>query len=390
MMRARARARVKSTRPRGGRRRATLSPMAALRLDGPTVLARVAAGTFDAIRWADVPAAAGGHTATFRVFADALSIDGVRVSVSARTAQGVADLLSCSLLTAKLADLAWTTRTVTLLPLPANVVTQTDAAQSAALAAALAKALAAQAGSSAVLVQTVGKHWIIDNDTTGKRAKDGSLAACNYGWHFPGSTFDGKAWEPAVTLPYRVIQGRGWAHGVDHVDYSQTCVLVSRGCIVDGRAADLGEVLGSAELAPLASAQGIVRARRQQGIDQAPSTASMSADDVTLPLRAPDVSQCPIGFPPLANVLPWGSATASAALQAWAGAQLKYPLGTVIRSTVDGLPVVGRVECHNYYGAHPELAPKWHKGVTLFRPASPDVTGKLVALVSAPHGWPGS
>jgi hypothetical protein len=364
--------------------------MAALRLDGPTVLARVSAATTDPIRWAEVTARSGSHVGVFRVFADALSIDGVRVSVSARTAQGVADLLGYSLLTARLADLAWLSRTVTLLPLPADVVTQTDAAESAAIASALAKALAAQPGSSSGLVQTVGKHWIIDNETAGKRAKDGTPAACNYGWHFPGATFDGRAWEPAVTTPYRVIQGRGWAHGVDHVDYSQTCVLVSRACVVDGQAADVGDVLGSAELAPLASHQGIVRVRRQPGIDQATTTASASPDDVTLPLRAPDVSKCPIAFPALASVLPWGSATASSALQAWASAQLKYPLGTTIRSTVDGLPVVGRVECHNYYGAHPELAPKWHKGVTLYRPATPDVTGKLVALVSPPAGWPGS
>src|SRR5208282_630697 len=88
----------------------------------------------------------------------------------------------------------------------------------------------------------------------------------NYGWHFNGAKFDGQAFEPAVTPPYRVIQGQGYAHDRSHVDYSQTCVLVQRKCKVDGASMDIQQVLQSPELAKLASHEGVLRVLRQPGV----------------------------------------------------------------------------------------------------------------------------
>ena len=94
------------------------------------------------------------------------------------------------------------------------------------------------------------------------------------------------------------------------------------------------------------------------------------AADVVIPLHPPAVGQCPnVALPRLANVLPW-QGTALAALQAWASLQLRYPLGTVIRDTVDGTPVVARIECHYAYGAQPSKPGTWHKGTSIFHPAS--------------------
>ena len=111
--------------------------------------------------------------------------------------------------------------------------------------------------------------------------------------------------------------------------------------------------------------------------------------DVSIPLRPPQVGQCPhAAMPPLSNVLPW-SGPPPAGLQTWAAAQLVYPLGTVIRDTVGGLPVVARIECHYAFGAHPEAPGFWHKGTSVYRPAQ-RVGAQLVALTTPPPGWPSS
>jgi len=107
--------------------------------------------------------------------------------------------------------------------------------------------------------------------------------------------------------------------------------------------------------------------------------------DVSYPLHPPDVSQCPVALPKLDNVLPWTGAP-PAALQTWAAAQLRFPLGTVIRDTVSGVPVVARIECHFAYGAHPEQPGSWHKGTSVYRPAQRDAAGNLVAMTTPPPG----
>jgi hypothetical protein len=113
--------------------------------------------------------------------------------------------------------------------------------------------------------------------------------------------------------------------------------------------------------------------------------------DVWIPIHPPDVSQCPhVSLTPLANVVPWRGPPPPS-LQAWAASLLKYPLGTVVRDTLAGLPIVARIECHDFYGAHPERPPTWHKGASVYRPAERDPsTGRLTAVTSPSAGWPGS
>ena len=90
-------------------------------------------------------------------------------------------------------------------------------------------------GAAAGIVQTLGKHWIVDNLFATNPATNGR--AINYGWHMTGPTFQGTAWPHSVTIPtVYTIQSRGWAHAMQEVDYSQNCVLVARDCFVDGAA----------------------------------------------------------------------------------------------------------------------------------------------------------
>ena len=223
------------------------------------LLGAVRRGNYRA-RWATVTSTIPGHTAKFRIMADALMVQGVRINVSANLEQQIADLLGCSLLTPRLADLAFLQRTTTLLPQIADVTAST--AGMIARSAMVDEALAATSTPRS-LIQTVGKHWVISNSldfyAPGTKGE-------NYGWHFPGATLGGSTFEPAVSgNGLRVVQGQGWVHPPEHTDASQTCVLVDRKCVVDGVTRDLWDVLKDPAIAPLASHEGAVSVLRQPG-----------------------------------------------------------------------------------------------------------------------------
>ena len=211
--------------------------------------------------FSDVKSAAGGHTGNFRVFSDALKIDGVRISCSATLAQQIADLLGCCLLTPRLADLAFAQRAIDVKPHPIPISSTTGAMvkESQLLDSAI--------GGRAGLAQSVGKHWVLTNTLIGKKASGGQ-AACNFGWQFAGDSFGGQRWGSAVTPGLRCIQDMGWAHDIHHADYSQTCVLVSRDCTVDGQPRDLRDVLQDPQLSALVSHEGPLRIVRQPGVSE--------------------------------------------------------------------------------------------------------------------------
>src|SRR5690348_671329 len=80
------------------------------------ILDAVYQGNFEA-RWSSIISVDGDNTAIFKVMADALKVEGVRVNVSATLEQEIADLLYSSLLTAKLADLLYAQAQVVLPPM---------------------------------------------------------------------------------------------------------------------------------------------------------------------------------------------------------------------------------------------------------------------------------
>lgn len=227
------------------------------------ILDYITQGTYE-MTWATLTSDANGHHAEFNVFADALKIEGVRINVSAQNEQTIADMLGCMLLTPKLADLIWIQRDCTIKPFPRPITATTQAmiAHSSDIDNALAK-LTAQP----TLVSTVGKHWVLDNDLLAHPGR-----AENYGWHFTGNI--GIPPETAVTKDPQghfitMIQGRGWAHDMHEVDYSQTCVLVSKACKVDGQDTDLATVLQDPTLCALASHNGPLKLLRQPGVPEA-------------------------------------------------------------------------------------------------------------------------
>ena len=247
-----------------------------------------------------------GHQAQFQVFEDALKIDGVRVNVTARTQQQIADLLGCILPTAKLYDLMWLECPHKISPHPRPIDSSTKAmiAHSKQIDEDLAKS------NSKGLKATVGKTWIIDNSLATKPSK-----ACNYGWHFSGTTFKGikghlaesKLKDPNTNDYIRVIQPASLFHDSSHTDYSQVCVLVSRKCVVDGQEMDILDVLKSPELANLANHNGVLKILRQPGVPQlepievVEPVQELEPEPEIIPEIAPETVPEPIGEVPVIN-----------------------------------------------------------------------------------------
>lgn len=239
-------------------------------LPGPArdaaIISAIRAGEYD-VSWSTISSNSGGHSAMFRVFADALKINGVRVTVSAWLEQTIADMLGCSLLTAKLADLLFAQRAVTLTPHTQTpdasmVTTAVMEEQSAWIDSQLPS-------SPSGIIQTLGKHWVIDNLFTTNSNTKGK--AINYGWHMLSSKFQGTTWPKSVTLTdVWTVQNRGWAHAPQEVDYSQNCILVANDCIVDGEPTTLQAVFQDPNLANLANADGVLKTLRQPGVPLVP------------------------------------------------------------------------------------------------------------------------
>lgn len=214
-----------------------------------------------------------------RVFAEMLKLGGVRINNSARLQQQIADALYCRLMTARISDLAWLCRVMTLPP-------YTDSAVPTSTSAMVSKSknidtqIVAAGGAPAGIIYTEGKDWLIDNVLLQRTGK-----AANYGWHFVGATLWGNSFSASASIPnQRVIQPVSTAHDPDHVDYSQCCRLVSRWCRYNGVWMDLDVVLQDPNLSKLVSVQGVLNVLRQPGVTEiAPvvSTDSPSEEEVS-------------------------------------------------------------------------------------------------------------
>jgi hypothetical protein len=244
------------------------------------ILALINAGQFE-VQWSTVRShtADNAHHGEFRVFADALKINGVRINVSAELAQQIADKLGCMLMTPKLDDLCWLQRTVTLPPITQPPVNMDTTALMIKESAAIDTALAAQ-GNPTGLIRTIGKNWVLSNtmlDANGRpKMLSGVPMAVNYGWQYATPTFQGQTWEKCASDPANchLVQGQGFRHDFHHTDYSQMCTLVSRRCFIDGAERDLAQVLQDPILAPLASHQGVLKVLRQPGVPETPMIVS--------------------------------------------------------------------------------------------------------------------
>ncbi|MDI1477591.1 hypothetical protein [Polyangium sp. y55x31] len=224
------------------------------------ILNAIERGDMAPVSWAPVRNEAAGHKITLLVSSDALRIrtaDGpLRVSVTARTMQRIADMLGCVLPTVRICDLIWEQAAVKITPCiyPANDLMATTA-RMIEYDAAVSQKVAGRSG----LVENVGKNWCISNRLLGQEGM-----AANYGFY---------ASEPRYRSgtnglgPYHLWQPLGTRHSMDYVDYSQTIRLVSRTCYVDGEKRDLVDILTDPTLAALVSDDGPLKLVRLPGVE---------------------------------------------------------------------------------------------------------------------------
>jgi hypothetical protein len=225
---------------------------------------RVLAGTFEA-SWTTLSYAMNGKSVKLQIMEDALKIDGVRVNVSASLQQRLADVFDASLMTAQVADLVYVNATRRIDPAPMQISTSVASmTKHSSNVDVKLKALSAIDG----LVADPGKHWILD-----KKLEQVSGRACNYGWHFTGSSYSGIAGFPVPTKinslnskSVKVIQPNATAHDILHSDYSQICQLVSQICWVDDVEKRFSDLLVDSTLASLVNHQGPLKIVRQPGI----------------------------------------------------------------------------------------------------------------------------
>lgn len=222
------------------------------------MLQKVSNGEFEA-KWIDIFRIIDGHELKIQVMEDALKIGGVRINVSANLSQKFADLFDASLPTPLIADLMYLESTKRADPAPRSISSSVDSMIKHS------EEVARRLGPGPGLCGTVGKHWVLS-----KSLETSPGRACNYGWHFKGSSYQGIAGTTAsgaskLGVQLRVIQGPGTAHDAGHSDYSQICQLISQCCWIDGIERRFSDVLKDPQMAGLVSHQGPLSIDRQPG-----------------------------------------------------------------------------------------------------------------------------
>ncbi len=180
------------------------------------------------------------HTAEVQVMPDYLAVgseaDFVRACINPHTAQAAADAFGCSLITARMSDAIYRQAELKLEPRPLTEnreAVETFVQHSAVIDSQFAGKPAG------TFVAGIKKDVVITN-LLQERANRVAI----YGWHKP----DGTPIQPLTTV-----------HVDWYVDYSHGVRLAKRAVKVDGRTADLWDVLKDPVLSALFSGEGPIR-----------------------------------------------------------------------------------------------------------------------------------
>lgn len=205
--------------------------------------------------WFPITSSIPGHTAIFQVSEDAIYViledeSRFRFQVSASLAQKAADLLGAVLPTAKIHDLSYQQAKIKI---PATLLSPGPEMVTTNKSIVWNKALEKKRKSLKVegLVRDCGKVWILNN-RLGLR----NNIAINYGFYDPKAPYTSKSGQ-------QMWQTIGTRHNAYHTDYSQTLVLMSSTCQVDGQQMSTYEVMQSTTLNGLISDEGILKFIRQ-------------------------------------------------------------------------------------------------------------------------------
>lgn len=219
--------------------------------------------------WTELEIEHNNHKAVLYVMKDALKIDGIRVNVTAKTEQKIADHFGASLLTTKICDYIWHKAEERIRPSPQAISSSTKAMIEHS------KRVDGQITNQLKLTSTVGKDWVLDNKTYGTNL------ACNHGWHYDtGLTYQGIKGNvnpsllknPKTGQYWYMIQARGTRHDQDHTDYSQVCRLMTRECDIDGKRMDILDVFQNPDLADIVNNDGVLNVTRISGVPKPNTT----------------------------------------------------------------------------------------------------------------------
>ena len=208
--------------------------------------------------WAPIVSSIPGHTAIFQVCEDAVHVileneSRFRFQVNATLAQKCADLLGASLTTAKINNLSYQQAKIklpaTLLPPGPEMVTTSKSKVWNTALEKKRKSLKVEG-----LVRDCGKAWILSNKL-GLR----NNIAINYGFYDPRAPYSNK-------IGQQMWQTLGTRHDNTHTDYSQTLLLMSASCQVDGQEMKVCEVMKDPTLCKLISDEGVLKFTRQPGV----------------------------------------------------------------------------------------------------------------------------
>jgi len=185
----------------------------------------------------------GGARRELQVLPDVLAVgsdaDSVRICLTLQSAQRVADALGCLLPTPRISDEIHRQAALKVPPDPL-----THERESIATMLRHSRILDARIrGAAAGALVAGGKKDVVITNRLLERP--GRVAI--YGWHHP----DGRPVQPLSIV-----------HTDRYVDYSHGIRLVRRAMTVDGRAADLAEVLQDPVLWPLVSGEGPLKVIR--------------------------------------------------------------------------------------------------------------------------------
>lgn len=189
----------------------------------------------------EVQSRAGSHEASFYVMPDVLCIgtddDFVRIPMNPMTAQKIANLFTCTLITPRMSDLIWLQSVVKLVP---ETMPPTGEMSTTKWFLDHNVKIETARGGRTGLIAGHKKDVVITSALSDPALKDRRVAI--YGWH----ELDGKP-----------IQGLNpSSHGITYADYSHGIRLAALDMVCDSLAVDFVNVAADADLAALITGSG--------------------------------------------------------------------------------------------------------------------------------------
>lgn len=231
------------------------------------ILDRVRSGEFDhdfcPLKLRD----SAGNVLEVFVSCDAMKFEGVRMQMSAKVQQIIADELNAVMLTPKLVDQIYLAATEANRLRPSKqfrpITSKTDA--SIDHSRRVDEDADDRGASILPAFANVGKDWVIAKVIFTTKARAARKAA-NYGWLTPTRIL--RTDERAVFAPGTLaVQGVGTAHDFTHDDYSQIGRWARRDAFFNGQPVDLADVYkGEAPGTGMVSHEGPLPDFRQPGI----------------------------------------------------------------------------------------------------------------------------